>query len=116
MNCQFERSRPLILWVSLDAERSVGRRAGSASRLSRNLSLRPALLGVFHGYGYSMCWAVFFALSSFKSLLTTCKLISIPAAMPAEQIMRPLSTKRWSSRIVVFGAVCAITQSPRDAL
>jgi hypothetical protein len=32
--------------------------------------------------------------------------MSIPAAIPAEQITRPLSTKRRAAGIVVFGATC----------
>src|SRR5262245_41315180 len=59
-------------------------------------------LGAPHGddgasSGYSICRAVFSATSLPSSLLTTCRLMSIPAAIPAEQTTRPLSTKRRSA-------------------
>ena len=47
--------------------------------------------------GYSICFAVFPATSPPRSLPTTCRLMSMPAAIPAEQITRPLSTKRRSA-------------------
>jgi hypothetical protein len=48
-------------------------------------------------HGYSICRAVFTATSRPISRLTTCRLMSMPAAIPAEQITRPLSTKRRSA-------------------
>src|SRR5262245_45002169 len=58
---------------------------------------------LFHGY--SIWRAVFAATSLPSSLPTTCRLMSIPAAIPAEQMTRPLSTKRRSACTVVLGAV-----------
>ena len=48
-------------------------------------------------HGYSICRAVFTATSWPSSRLTTCRLMSMPAAIPAEQTTRPLSTKRRSA-------------------
>jgi hypothetical protein len=45
-------------------------------------------------HGYSICRAVFSATSLPTSLPTTCRLMSMPAAVPAEQTTRPLSKKR----------------------
>ena len=47
--------------------------------------------------GYSICRAVFMATSWPSSRQTTCRLMSMPAAIPAEQTTRPLSTKRRSA-------------------
>lgn len=56
--------------------------------------------------GYSICRAVLPAISWPSNRPTMCRLMSIPAAIPAEQMTLPLSMKRRSAWMVVFGAVC----------
>jgi hypothetical protein len=54
---------------------------------------------------YSLCLAVVAATSRAGNLPTTCGLLSMPAAIPAEQTIQPLATKRRSARTGAFGAV-----------
>lgn len=87
-----------------DQNRVIARQPVRKDSMNMPELLKPRPGGDFgpdvHGggsQGYSICVAVFTAISWPTSLSTTCKLMSMPAAIPAEQTTLPLSTKRRSA-------------------